>query len=338
MTATPQAEDAGQGTRLLRRCAAAGVALLYAVIVTSAYVRLAQAGLGCADWPACYGAQIAVPAAGGEPSLLFTVIARRLAAAAAGFVVIAIVVAHFGTKHRQAGGTPVVGALAALTIFLALLGRVTTAAPLPVVTLGNLLGGMLMLGLLAWLRLSLVAPLGQHRAKWSRCAEFGLVLLAAQLALGAMVSAHHAAATCATFPECHGQWWPSGGDLLLLDPWRVPALHSGAALAADPARAALHMLHRFGALIVVIYWAGFAAFAWRSRTPNAAAAALTALVLLMQGIVGAAAVVLQLPLALAVAHNALAALAVLAAVGAYSYSRSADAASVSAACQMVTSK
>lgn len=98
------------------------------------------------------------------------------------------------------------------------------------------------------------------------------------------------------------------------------------------------MMHRVGALFVLAYWAALAAMTLRKRKNGASAVAVTATVLIIEFAGGAVTVLLGLPLAMAVAHNALAALVVLAAVSAAFQSRPADEASVSAACQIVTSK
>lgn len=326
---------------LLRRCTAAGVVLVFAVIVASAYLRLAQAGLGCADWPACYGATARLAGPGEEQSWLIHAmrLTHRIAAAGVGFVVIAIAVLCFGAARRHFGRMLIAGALVAFTIFLALLGRATPGAQLPAVTLGNLLGGMMMLGLMEWLRLHAAAvprvPSHGGHGPWI---WVGAALIAAQIALGALLSANYATPSCATFPDCHGQWWPSQAAVAMLDPWRVPEALPAAILIADPARQGLHLMHRMGAFIVLIYWMTLAAITLRNRSNGASAVALTGAVLIVQFAAGIATVLFELPLAMAVAHNALAALLVLATANAAFQSRSAEEASVSASCQMVTSK
>ncbi len=341
MTAPGATEQLERGTQLLRRFATAGVVLVFAVIVASAYLRLTQSGLGCADWPACYGAAPSLANPVAEPPLLIGVIrvTHRISAAAVGFVVIVITVVCFGAARRSFKRRLVAGLLLGLTLFLALLGTATPGAQLPAVTLGNLLGGMALLGLFWWLRHEGVsappAPRAPVPAPWT---WFGLALLAVQIALGGLVSARFAALACTTFPDCNGAWWPPQATLALLDPSRVPDALPAVALIADPARQALHMTHRFGALIVFGYWAALAAIALRSRRASASRVVLTAVLLAIQIALGAFAVLLELPLVLAIAHNALAALVILAAVSAVFQSRPADAASVSAACQIVTSK
>lgn len=333
--------EENRNSLLLRRSAAAGVALVFAVIVTSAYLRLTQGGLSCADWPDCYGAAHALASAPAETSFIVMVMrfVHRIAAAGVGFVAIVIAALTFGAWRKDAVALRMAGALVALTVFLALLGRATPGAQLPAVTLGNLVGGMGMLGLMEWLRLHAAAvPRAPARGGRGRWTWTGVGLIAAQIALGVLLSANHAAASCATFPDCHGQWWPLQASVAMLNPWRMPEALPALALIADPARQGLHLMHRMGAFIVVSYWITLAALALHKGENQARAVTMTAAVLIIQCAAGVASVLFGLPLAVAVAHNALAALLVLAAVNAAFQSRPADAASVSAACQMVTSK
>jgi cytochrome c oxidase assembly protein subunit 15 len=337
---TPEArvtERIRRARLLLRRAALVGVVLTFVVVATSAYLRLAQAGLGCADWPACYG----VPLAQGDPPTQQVALMRaihRIAAAAVGFVVILVAAVSFSGLRRDLGERSLALALGILTVFLALLGAATPGAQLPAVTLGNLLGGMLMLAAFQWLRESARAAAGHARRPVNGGLLVGAALLALQIALGALVSATRSGASCPGLPGCGGGWEMSPMTLALLDPWQLPSPLQGTALIEDPARAGLHMLHRMVAALVVIYWCAMAVLARAQRSPTATAARRVALLLLVQCGVGAAAVAFSLPLWLAVAHNALAALAVLAVASSMYQSRCSDEASVSAACQIVISK
>lgn len=310
MAVSGATEPLERGAQLVRGFATAGVALVFAVIVASAYLRLVQSGLGCADWPACYGAapSLAIPVA--EPPLLVGVMRamHRIAAAAVGLIVIVITVMCFGASRQSFRRKLVAGLLLGLTLFLALLGTVTPGAQLPAVTLGNLLGGMTMLGLFWWLRLEAVslppAPRAPFPAPWT---WFGLALLAIQIALGGLISARFAALACMTFPDCDGAWWPHGATFAafgLFNPAGPPAM-------SDPAGATLHMVHRYGALLVAAYLAALATRAYTADTAlRKCGVAILALVVL-QVALGVTAVLMSLPLALVVAHNAGAALLLL---------------------------
>lgn len=332
------AHRAERATRLLHRAATVGVALTFAVIVASAWLRLAQAGLGCVDWPTCYGAAVTVKVE--QSSLPFAImrITHRIAASLVGFLVIVIAAVSLGRMRSELGCARLAGVIVALTLFLAVLGTATPGAQLPAVTLGNLLGGMALVAAMEWLRLATFEAPSRARFAARPVLMIGIALLALQLTLGALVSANYAGASCASFPGCGGAWEMSGAMARLLDPWQLPPPVQGAALIDDPARAGLHMLHRFAAALVVIWWCAVALAALRRKSPGAAAASWAAGVLLVQGALGAGAVMSGLPLGLAVAHNACAAAAVLAATRTVFQARFSDEARVSAACQMVTSK
>ena len=176
--------------------------LVFLVILLSAYLRLANSGLGCSDWPACYAllstrhdAQAAVPG--------WATLAHRLTASTLGLFILAMSVIAV-QRRRQPGqsvGIPLL--LLGLTVFLALLGYKTPAQLLPWVTLGNLLGGMGMLALLWWLGAA-STPLSGHAYRSLRpWAVLGLVVVGLQIALGAWNSANFAALACPSLLTCN---------------------------------------------------------------------------------------------------------------------------------------
>jgi cytochrome c oxidase assembly protein subunit 15 len=311
---TGDAASAERARRFAATAAAIGCALVLAVIIASAYIRLSQVGPG---WSGPVG---------------LARIVHRLAASAEAVLVVMIVAVCWGARRTWTGGALTAVVIAGLTVFLTLLGIVTAEGQSPAVTLGNLLGGMALLGTLWSLRLqarSTVPLVCSATVFWMSA---GVALLALQIALGGLVSAHHAAASCATFPACDGEWWPAGASLASPDP--IP----GAALLADPARRALHMTHRFGAAVLLLYWTALT-LVLRSRDRAAAkgAAAVTAM-LLVQGLIGVMVVGSGAAVAAAVVHNAWAALTVAAAVSAVFYSGLPRGGATSAARQTATSK
>ena len=311
--------------------------LVFVVIVTSAYLRLAQAGLGCADWPACYGAS-QLGQVGQTPLLIAIMrVAHRIAASAVAFAVIVIAVVSFGALRHERRRSGLAALLVALTVFLAVLGVITPGAQFPAVVLGNLLGGMVLLAVMAWLLLD-ASSTRPASGVVSPVLAAGAVILALQIALGAAVSANFAGASCPSLPGCSSGWEIAAKTMALLDPWRVPSALQGAALVDDAARGGLHMLHRLGAAVVTIYWCGVALLVIRRGITVARNVYWVAAVLVAQAAIGAAAVASNLPLWLAVLHNAVAAVAVLAATTALFHSRFSVEASVSAACQIEISK
>lgn len=209
-----------------------------------------------------------------------------------------------------AGVTRVAILTLAVVIFQALLGKWTVTWNLkPVVVMAHLMGGLTTLGLLGWMvfrpRVSAWAQrLGRRTVLTVLC------VLGAQIALGGWVSSNYAALSCPDFPTCQGQWWPATdfGEGFVL--WRGIGVNYEGGVLDAPARTAIHLSHRIGAVIASLFvlWLG-----WRAlREPATRAAGLALLVLLpVQVGLGIANVVAGLPLAVATAHNGVAALLVL---------------------------
>lgn len=322
MPDTDSRHTAVRAARVLDRSATAGAVLVFIVIVASAFLRLAQAAEA---WP---------------DAIVLVRFAHRVAAIGVGFLVLTIAVVCWSVRRRQKAEAIAAAVLVALTIFLSVLGRATPGAELPAVTLGNLLGGMAMLGLLGWLRATARDPRTRPDARARGAAAFawgGLGLIVIEIAWGAFVSASHAAASCTTLPDCHGYWWPVEATLAALDPRQVFEPLAGAAPGGEARRQALHMAHRFGAVLVLGYWAILAVAMRARRRALAKPVAAVTLMLLVEIGLGATIVGTGAVLA-AVAHNAWAALLLLTAVRAVFQSRLAEEAIVSAACQTVTSK
>ena len=293
------AAEPGGGERARRFAAIAaaiGCALVFAVIVASAYLRISHAGPG---WSGLIG---------------LARIVHRLAASAEAVLAVMIVVVCWGARRTWAGGAMSAAVIAALTVLLTLLGIATAEAQSPAVTLGNLLGGMSLLGAFWLLRLQAQGGAAHHVFTTACWMGFGLALIAAQVALGGLVSAHGAAKACVTLPGCDGEWWP-----------------------ADSSRA-LHMAHRFGAVALLLYWAVLALILrWQESAAARSAAAVLAM-LGAQAALGAFVVISGAAVAVAVMHNAWAALTVMVAVTALSAPGLLPQAEASSARQITTSK
>jgi cytochrome c oxidase assembly protein subunit 15 len=337
------------GMRLLATATSIALVLVFTVIAASAYLRLDQAGLGCTDWPECYGLQLAAPGATVKQSVpeqsrvvVLVRITHRLAAAGIGLLIVIIVIACFRTRRNWPEGAAIAAVLVALVLFLAVLGRVTQGSRLPAVTLGNLLGGMAMLALLWWLRLRIAYQARTHHYSRDRRLAFGawigLAMLVLQIGLGAMVSAGYAAASCSTVPDCHGIWWSADWTFAAFNPWREANIPADGAWQSDPMRQALHMGHRFGAMATAGCLLALVLLLLRRGGTRFVLGLYLLGLLLFQFALGLAAVFFQPSLLLALMHNTAAALILIAVVSAIFYSRPADVASVSAACHMVTSK
>ena len=288
----------------LRRAALLCAALVLVVTTLSAYIRLAHAGLGCADWPTCYGQRLREAQAGraepAPPAAVATARAAHRAAAvsALGVVIVLLVLAARRPRLSREGALAL--ALLVLALGLAVLGRWSAGARVPAVAVGNVLGGMLMFAL-AW---RLAVPLGAATLPPALRAWAGLgtALLLAQVALGALVSASFSGLACASMADClrdaAAAGWPWDG----FDVWREPRFDA----AAGPTGAALQALHRLGTLLVAAVLLPLAWAAWRVDARGSAAALV--LLLALQFGLGLLTAAAGLPPAPALTHNVAAAL------------------------------
>jgi len=280
----------------IRALVLAALVLVLVITTTSAYIRLSQAGFGCADWPACYGHGAPTPAPGqlipGQSALFWARALHRLAASSAGILLLLIVFLGWNALRDSAGRFAALATLA-LAMFLAGLG-VLTPSNLPAVTLGNLLGGMCMAALLWWLyRRDATATAGAGRTLLA----VALAALALQIALGGLVGARHAVLACTSFPACDGSWWPGPVDWRLFNPF----YHAPAPVDAGRALAPLAMAHRYGALLLAAMLLSCALAALRRGATARVWLLLAALGLQLS--LGATMVLANFPLPLAQLHN-----------------------------------
>jgi len=301
------------------------VILTFLVIVVGAYVRLEDAGLGCPDWPGCYGQIIGVPDeahevaraeqafpgktvdAGRARKEMF----HRYLAGMLGLLVAGIAAIAWRWRVRIGRSPGLSTALVALVAFQATLGMWTVTMLLkPAIVTLHLLGGMSTLALLLWIALQEIDPrpapaeIAQRIRPW---AAAGLGVLAIQIALGGWVSANYAALACVDFPVCHGKWLPEMDFGNAFHVVRELGVTAAGAPVSQEALNAIQWSHRAWALITVVYLGILALWATRTPALRLVGVLLLALLILQAGL-GAANVLMRLPLVLAAAHNAGAAL------------------------------
>lgn len=305
--------------------------LAFCVIVLGAYVRLSDAGLGCPDWPGCYGKLTPHHASAEIDAALrdnphgvvshakaWKEMVHRYLAGTLGLLVMAILGLTLWQRAEVRGGIGLPAALAALIVFQALLGMWTVTERLkPVVVSAHLLGGMATLALLTWLWLREARPaqpVYYARAEHLRGpAAIGLALVAVQIALGGWVSSNYAALACPDFPTCQGQWWPATDFAQAFSVRRELGYTASGELLPIAALTAIHWTHRLMALVVAVFLGVLAARLAGVAGFRGSASILGGL-LALQILLGIGNVVFGLPLALAVLHNAGAALLLVAMV------------------------
>ncbi len=294
-----------------------GVLLALCVISLGAYVRLSDAGLGCPDWPGCYGkllgvpdshievnaAQAAFPHAPVETAKAWKEMIHRYLAGTLGLVIAALAVSAVWPK-RQAALAPRIF-LVGLVLVQAALGMLTVTWLLkPVIVTMHLLGGMLILATLVGMRANAAPALVNTTTstmKQAACVVTALILM--QIALGGWTSANYAAMACADYPLCQGQLMPADLD------WshafvfnRELGQTSDGQMLSLQTLTAIHWTHRSFALLVLAACVAFAhRLKYQDDTRPMGNLLLVAVVL--QVLLGISNVWLQWPLFLAVLHN-----------------------------------
>ena len=312
------------------RLAVFATLLTVVVVLLGAYTRLTHAGLGCPDWPGCYGF-LSVPMSEDKQSLAalrfpdaplevrkgWNEMVHRYFAGALGLVILGLAVQ--AVRRRSEPGQPLKLPLLVLAVVVgqALFGMWTVTLKLwPQVVTAHLLGGFTTLSLLFLLCLRLsgsqpTVPAVPPRVR--SLAMVGMLVVIAQVTLGGWVSSNYAAVACTDFPTCHGEWWPKMdfSNAFNLTHHDIGPNYLGGMLYGE-ARTAIHVTHRLGALVVSLTLLALCWQLWRNGLSRLAALLLGALTL--QVGLGISNVLLNLPLAVAVAHNGGGALLLLATV------------------------
>ncbi len=315
-------------SNMFRNVVLAALILTFIVVVLGAYVRLSDAGLGCPDWPGCYGKLLGVPSSDVEVQQANTNFDRaveigkawkemvhRYFAGTLGILIFIISLYLIrkddnGNRHILSGVV-----LAGFLIFQALLGMWTVTLQLkPLIVMGHLLGGFALFNLIAWqwlrtknFNLQLYV---KDKSYLSLLAIVTIFIAVCQIALGGWVSSNYAALACTDFPLCQQSLWPAmdfkNGFVL----WRGLGVDYEFGVLDHPARVAIHYSHRIGALITTGIIVLFVVNLWRrsdaaSKSLNNVGTIIFAL-LVAQICLGISNVYFKLPLLVAVAHNGVA--------------------------------
>ena len=323
----------------LRRLALATMLLTLCLVVLGAYVRLSDAGLGCPDWPGCYGHFTPSAAAAANVDLhegkAWREMIHRYVATTVGLL--CVVIAALAFLWRRQARVPLALALllVPLVIFQGLLGMWTVTLLLkPLIVTLHLLFGLATLSVLWWLWLSL-RRLSSNPWSGTRSAQGGgstaalvrpapvllrrlaLIALAAlmvQILLGGWTSSNYAAIACPDFPKCQASWWPAADYRDAFVPWRGLGVNYEGGVLAPAARIAIHFTHRLGAVVatLLLLYAALRTLRMRPEGNSRYAAAAVLAALALQLAIGIFMVLRGFPLWLATAHNAGAALLLLA--------------------------
>ncbi len=306
--------DSGRRMRWFRRLALVGALLAAAVVVLGAWVRLTDAGLGCPDWPGCYG-HIYPENEGSFVKGLHEMIHRYFAGTLVSIIALLLVFALWNRRDRIQPLTPVV-MLFFIVLMQAALGALTvTLLVKPLIVTAHLLGGLTTLGILWWLCLAPnPVPISAQERGLRPWALIAFAALGVQIFLGGWTSTNYAAVACPDLPTCQRSWWPPMDfhDAFVL--WRGLQVDYTGGILSNAARTAIHVTHRVGALVagsILMIVGGFVVHRAKNRRLRVAGGLLIGAVLLQISI-GLSMVYLGMPLTLAVFHNAGAALLVIA--------------------------
>jgi cytochrome c oxidase assembly protein subunit 15 len=311
--------------RTIHRLAMIAAIIAFCVIVLGAWVRLSHAGLGCPDWPGCYGqltwpeaaqeietANQAFPERPYESSKAWREMVHRYLAGTLMLLVFAIGWKAWRDPQANRKFRMLATALVILIIFQALLGMWTVTLKLkPIIVMAHLLGGLTSFSLILWLMFS-----SRRRTpgkpnisvrKMRGAITTAIIILALQITLGGWTSANYAALACPDVPMCSGQWWPDADFKEGFVLWREIGVNYEGGLLDQRSRVAIHLTHRIGAVVTLLVLTLLAFRLVKIPRLKTGGQVMMALVFI-QFTLGVLNIALYLPLPNAVAHNAGAAL------------------------------
>lgn len=295
--------------------------LTFDLVVFGAFTRLTDSGLGCPDWPGCYGsasptgahaeiaaAQAHMPTGPVTHTKAWIEMVHRYLATTVGVLITALAIATWVQRRKGVPVHPawaiatfawvcVQGAFGALTVTMKLFPAIVTL---------HLLGGVLLLVLLRRQAADYAFALDGHAPARVGGGTHRLILAAfallwLQVALGGWVSTNYAVLACSDFPQCQGSWWPAMDLRQGFEPWRELGLTAAGQPIDFAALTAIHYVHRLAAYLVLTV---LGVLAWRLRREGLhRPARWIGALLLAQGLTGLSNIVLGWPLIAAVAHT-----------------------------------
>ncbi len=301
--------------------------MAFCLIVLGAYVRLSDAGLGCPDWPGCFGtltvpesqlaiekAQHAFPDQAIENGKAWKEMVHRYVAGLLGLLILSIGYLAYRNKKLLKVSILVPYSLLGIVFFQAMLGMLTVTLLLkPIIVSTHLIGGMATLAILTYLsyeHFNKNSKLALKKSIIFYMARFVLILIFMQIFLGGWTSTNYAGLACTDFPTCHGQWIPDMDFKNAFNIFRNLGQTSEGAPISLNALQAIQWIHRIGAITVVIYF-GYLSYVLMQYKQLRFEAILLLTILAAQFIIGIANLTLHLPMVLAVSHNLTAALLVV---------------------------
>ena len=300
--------------------------LTFDLVLFGSFTRLTDSGLGCPDWPGCYGnaspvgaraeisaAQQAMPTGPVTHGKAWVEMVHRYLATSVGVLILVLAAVSWFERRRKSGAAAGVspwwatltllwvciqGAFGALTVTMKLFPAIVTL---------HLLGGLLLLALLCvqavrYAQLHDATATVDVSPSLRRLLMLGLGLLWLQIALGGWVSTNYAVLACAEFPTCQASWWPAMNFAQGFELWRELGLTGDGQHISFAALTAIHYVHRLVAYVVL---ALLALLAWRMRGVAGwqHASRWLAGLLALQFLTGLSNVVLGWPLLAAVLHT-----------------------------------
>lgn len=329
-TQTYRFEDSSNqsATGLLRKLAGLGIVMTLVVVVLGAYVRLSDAGLGCPDWPGCFG-QVFAPSDAAERAAVaahypdievdsgkaWKEMVHRYLASSLGLVV--VVMWFVALVNRRTTPFKAITFLLALICFQGALGMWTVTKLLqPAIVTAHLLGGMSVLATFAYLYIKTGASwvVSPHK-RLNQVISLFLVVTAAQIALGGWTSTNYTGLHCPDFPTCQGQWLPATNFSEAFTITAEEGVNYEGGTLSNAAAVTVHVTHRLGAIAVLLASILFLVLALKTGNQHHRRWAFVLFgVVCVQAAIGITTVLLHLPVPIATLHNAGAALLLLTAI------------------------